>query len=164
MSQRSFVIASFLFLLLWQPPLRAQTGSGKIEGTVKDPSGAIVPGADISVVHVQTARQFDTITNSAGYYLFPSLQTGSYKITAQVPGMQKWEGDLLLQVGQTAVVDPVLTIGATATEITVVGDVTPLVTTANPTLGNVVERTRIDQLPLNGRFFQTLVQQTTPGL
>jgi hypothetical protein len=131
---------------------------------VKDPSGAVVPGADISVVHVQTARQFDSITNSAGYYLFPSLQPGSYKITAQVPGMQKWEGDLLLQVGQTAVVDPVLTIGATATEITVVGDVTPLVTTANPTLGNVVERTRIDQLPLNGRFFQTLVQQTTPGL
>jgi hypothetical protein len=147
------------------PPLApAQTGTGAIQGTVRDSTGAAVPGAQVIVLHVQTAREFDTVTNTVGFYLFPSLQTGTYKVTARLAGMQLWQGELLLQVGQTAVVDPVLLPGTPATDITVVGDVTPLVTTTNPTLGNTLERARIEQLPLNGRFFQTLVQQTTPGL
>jgi hypothetical protein len=57
----------------------------------------------------------------------------------------------------------VLKVGATVTEITVAGDVTPLVTTTNPTLASVVERERIEQLPLNGRFIQDLLYMTTPG-
>ncbi len=142
----------------------AQTGTGTIQGTVTDPTGAVVPGAKVTVIHTQTTRQYDTLTNKVGFYLFPSLQPGDYKISAQAAGMQTWQGELLLQVGQTAVVDPLLKLGATVTEVTVVGDVTPLVTTTSATLGNVVERARIEQLPLNGRFFQTLVQNTTPGL
>jgi hypothetical protein len=104
------------------------------------------------------------LTNQVGFYLVPSIQPGTYRVTVEAAGMQTWQGDLQLQVGQAAVVDPLMTVGATVTEITVAGDVTPLVTTTSPTLGNTVERARIEQLPLNGRFFQTLVQRTTPGL
>jgi hypothetical protein len=157
-------LISFLVLLFAPPLVYAQTGAGNIQGTAKDPTGAVVPGADVTVLHLQTSRQHETITNDTGFFIFPSLQTGNYKITVQAPAMQTWQGELLLQVGQTAVVDAVLRIAATLTEVTVVGDVTPLVTSSDATLGNVVERARIDQLPLNGRFFQTLVQQTTPGL
>lgn len=167
MKRNSFSIAFLLSLILLLPEhplLHAQTGFGSIQGTVKDPTGASVPGAEVVVIHTQTGRQSETITNDTGFYLFPSLQTGNYKVTAKAPGFQTWQGELLLQVAQTTVVDPTLTLSATATEITVAGDVTPLVTTTNSTLGNVVERARIDQLPLNGRFFQTIVQQTTPGL
>jgi hypothetical protein len=142
----------------------AQIGAGSIQGTVKDPSGAVVPGADVKVVHLQTSRQYDTVTNPAGFFIFPSLQPGAYKVAVEMAGMQRWEGELQLQVGQPAVVEPALRLATAATEITVVGDVTPLVTTTNPTLGSTVERARIEQLPLNGRFFQTIVQQTTPGL
>jgi hypothetical protein len=144
--------------------LSAQTGTGSVQGTVKDPGGAVVPAAKVAVTHIETARPYDTTSNEVGFYLFPGLQPGNYKLTVQAAGMQPWEGQLLLQVGQTAVVDVELKVGATVTEITVVGDVTPLVTTTSATLGTVVERARIDQLPLNGRFFQTIVQQTTPGL
>jgi hypothetical protein len=142
----------------------AQVGSGSIQGTVKDPSGAVIPGADVRAVHVATSRQHDTLTNAAGFFIFPSLQPGEYRLTVEMASMQPWQGDLLLQVGQAAVVEPALRLATTTTEVTVVGDVTPLVTSTNPTLGNTVERARIEQLPLNGRFFQTIVQQTTPGL
>ena len=60
--------------------------------------------------------------------------------------------------------NPVLAVGGTATQITVAGDVTPIVNTTGPNLGTVVERERIEQLPLNGRFLQTMILMTTPGL
>jgi hypothetical protein len=59
--------------------------------------------------------------------------------------MESWQGELLLQVGQTAEVNPILKVGSTTTEVTVAGDVTPLVTTTSPTLANIVEHARIEQ-------------------
>ena len=141
----------------------AQTGTGNIQGTVKDATGAILPGATVTLTHTQTSRQYTTTNTEVGFYLFPSVQMGTYQITVEAPGMETWKGELTLQVGQTAEVNPVLKVGATATEVTVAGDVTPLVTTTNPTLANVVERARIDQLPVNGRFIQNLLYMTTPG-
>jgi hypothetical protein len=76
--------------------------------------------------------------------------------------MQKFEGSLMVQVQQSAVVDVALRVGQTATEV-VVEDVTPLVQTDNPTLGHVLERTRIEQLPINGRAITSLLQ-TVPGM
>jgi hypothetical protein len=118
----------------------------------------------VSLTHRETARQYLTLTNSVGFYLVPSLQMGPYSIAIESAGMETWKGDLLLQTGQTAEINAVLKVAAAATEITVAGDVTPLVTTTSPTLSNVVERTRIEQLPLSGRFFQSLVLMTTPGV
>ena len=141
----------------------AQTGTGNIQGIVKDATGAVLPGATVTLTHVQTSRQYTTPTTEVGFYLFPSVQLGTYQIAVEAPGMETWKAELTLQVGQTAEVNPVLRVGATATEVTVAGDVTPLVTTANPTLSSVVERARIDQLPLNGRFIQDLLYMTTPG-
>jgi hypothetical protein len=144
--------------------LKAQTGTGNVQGVVTDTSGAVLPAARVSILRLDTSRLYETQTNDAGFFLFPALVQGAYKLTVQARGMQAWEGDLLLQVGQTAVVDPTLSVAAAVTEITVAGDVTPLITSTSAALGNVVERARIDQLPLNGRFIQTLVGLTTPGM
>ena len=163
-SLRSVMVAGLLFCGLAHTPGLAQTGAGKIQGTVRDASGAVVPGAAVTAVHVDTARQYQTRTNEVGFYLFPSVQMGRYKISIAASGMDTWEGELLLQVGQTAVVDAALKVAAATTQITVAGDVTPLVTTTGATLGNILERERIEQLPLNGRFLQSLVMRTTPGL
>ena len=150
-------IALLLLVSLGLAVVYAQTGTGNIQGTVKDATGAVVPGAKVSTVHTETARQFETTTNGVGFYLFPSVQKGTYKLAVKAAGMENWEGELLLQVGQTAVVDPVLKVGATTTAVTVAGDVTPLIATTNATLSNTLERARIEQLPLNGRFIQGLV-------
>ena len=145
-------------------PSGGQTGNGSIQGTVRDPSGAVVPASQVTAEHVATSRRSTTTTNQTGFYLFPSLPPGNYTVTVEAKGLQSWRGDLLLQTGQAAVIDVQLQIGSTAAEITVTADVTPLLTTTQPTLANVVERQRIDQLPLNGRFFQNLIVLTTPGI
>ena len=156
---RTLALAPAFAIALW-----AQTGTGNIEGTIRDATGAIVPAAQVTVIHTETGRVYKTTANNAGIYVVPSVQMGAYSVAVEAVGMETWKGALNLQTGQTAEIDAVLKVGSTATEITVVGDVTPLVTTNSATLSNVVERGRIEQLPLSGRFFQSLVQTTTPGV
>ena len=145
-------------------PALTQTGTGTIQGTVRDPTGAVIPGAKIVLTHVATSRAWEVTSNSVGFFTQPSLQIGDYKLVVEAAGMKRWEGALQLQAGQIAVVNPEMGLGATATEITVAGDVSPVIVTENATLGQVLERSRIEQLPLNGRFLTTLVDVTTPGV
>src|SRR5262245_28887639 len=155
-----FVLCSILVFA----SLEAQTGSGNIQGTARDATGAIIPGAKVSITHTQTARQFITTTTEVGFYIFPSVQVGTYLITVEAAGMETWKGELTLQAGQSAEVNPSLKVGATATEVTVAGDVTQLTPSNSTTLANVVEHARIEQQPVNGRFVQNLIYMTTPGL
>src|ERR1041384_4551626 len=126
-----------------------QTGTGTIQGIVKDATGAVIPHARITIVHAETARQNKTEANDVGFYLLPSIQVGAYEFSVEAPGMETWKGNLNLAAGQTAAVDPALKLATTATAVTVAGDVTPLVTTTSPTVATVVERERIEQLPIN---------------
>ena len=135
-----------------------------IQGTVKDSTGAVIVATQIAVENVATAQKHTTTTNGVGFYLFPALLPGDYSFTAEAAGMQPWQGQLTLQVGQTAVVDITMRVGSTASQVTVAGDVTPLLTLDSATTANVLERTRIEELPLNGRFLQNLVLVTVPGL
>src|SRR5580765_762762 len=144
--------------------LCAQTGVGQIQGTITDSSGAVIPNAAVVLEHFQTENKFQTTTNSAGFYVFPSLQTGEYRLEVTVPGMQRWQGNAVLAAGQRAVIDSTLTVAKSAEQITVAGDVTPLLSTTSPTVATIVERARIEQLPLNGRTIQTLLQIAVPGL
>ena len=157
-----FTLVLFFLASAWA--VRAQTGSGNIKGTVKDSTGAVIPNAKVEVVQTQTALKHDTTTNSAGFYVFPSVLIGQYKLTVEAPGMETWNAALTLQAGQTAEVNPELKVGATSTQVTVVANVTPLVTTTDGTVATVVERARIEQLPLNGRNVDSLVYMTTPGV
>jgi hypothetical protein len=151
-------------LALFATVLCAQTGVGQIQGTVGDPSGAVVPGAEVVLVNVETENRFQTTSSGAGVYVFPSLLPGEYRLTIAAPGMSKWEGRATLVTGQRAVIDVTLEIGQAAQQITVAGDVTPLLSTSSPTVATIVERARIDQLPLNGRSIQTLLTIAVPGM
>ncbi|MEK7405370.1 MAG: TonB-dependent receptor, partial [Acidobacteriota bacterium] len=155
----AFALSSVLAMSGW-----AQTGTGAIQGAVRDPSGAVIPGAKVSVTHVATSRTWETVSNSVGFFIQPSLPIGPYKLVVEAPGMKGWEGRLELQAGQIAVVNPQMALGTTVTEIVVAGDVSSAIVTENATLGQVLERSRIEQLPINGRFLTTLVGVTTPGV
>ena len=144
--------------------LLEQTGMGNIQGTVKDGSGGAVPKAKVTLEGIDTGTQFNTETNHAGIFLFPSVQPGNYRLSGEAPGLEKWEGKLELMAGQEASIDLVLKIGHTSTQVHVAGDVTPLLTTTGPTLSTTVERARIEELPLNGRLIEDLMPLMTPGL
>lgn len=157
-------LGSTVLLLAAAVCMPGQTGTGSVQGTVQDATGSVIPNATVRLRNTQTAGQVETRTNSAGFYLFPAVQKGAYELTMESAGMETWKGTLTLVVGQVAQIDASLKVGSTGTAVTVAGDVTPLVTTTGPTLSNVVEHERIEQLPLNGRFIQGLVLMTTPGL
>src|SRR5205085_9679389 len=118
-------------------PCRERFGtnrSQKYTRSVKDPTGGIVPGAKVMLVHTATARQYTTQTNGVGFFLFPSVQIGAYEISVEAPGMEMWKAQINLSAGQTAALSPVLKVGSTTTQVEVAGNVTPLVTTTNPTV------------------------------
>jgi hypothetical protein len=129
---------------------------------VRDQTGAVIPAAAVTLKNTATNVVSKTTTNSVGFYFLPGVVPGPYDLTVEAAGMQKFEGTLTVLVQQSAVVDAVLRVGQAATEVSV-QDVTPLVAADSPTMGHTLERQRIEQLPINGRFITELLG-TVPGL
>src|SRR5689334_24253283 len=105
-----------------------QTGVGQIQGTVRDATGSVIPRAAVNAEHVQTHNTYQTTSSDVGFFVFPSLGVGEYRLSISANGFQKWQGQVVLQLGQEAELTPVLQVGTAAEQVTVVGDVTPLVT------------------------------------
>src|SRR5262249_1542826 len=139
-----------------------QASSSTLRGTVLDPAQAVIPSADVTLTNIATKTVRETKTNEAGAYVFPGVIPGEYILTVTSPGMQKFEGKLTVRLQQDAVVDAVLKIGETMTTVDV-QDVTSLVRVDAPTLGHALERRRIEQLPVNGRGYQSFLV-TVPGI
>src|SRR5262249_26461298 len=125
-----------LVLYLSVQIVSAQT-FGEITGEVKDPSGAIVPGASVTATNTATNALRSTITNEAGIYSFPSLIPGFYSVKVELPGFQSVARTLELQVQQTARVNFTLSVSQSAETITV-SEAAQLLTTETATVGTVV--------------------------
>jgi hypothetical protein len=156
------LLAGALLLCFITSPVWPQASTGAVSGTVRDQTGAAIPAAAVTLTNTATNAALKTTTNEVGYYLFPGVIPGSYRLAVEAPGMQRFEGALTVQVQQTAVVDVTMQVGTTVTTVEV-QDVTPLVIPDRPTLGHVLERTRIEQLPINGRSLTSLLV-TVPGM
>ncbi len=130
---------------------------GEITGVVTDASGALIPGANVTVSSPETGLTRTAASNSAGNYSFPSLLPGTYKIRAEKQGFQtEARNGIELQVQQVARIDFQLRVGSRS-EIVEVSGGAPLLATENATVGTVIETRRIVDLPLNGRNFLQLV-------
>ena len=149
-SQLGTLLCILIAALLVAPCGWTQTTMGAVSGTVHDPSGGVIPNVSVVLTNTATNVVATTNTNEVGFYIFPAVVPGSYSLTAESPGMQKFEGTFIVRVADRVVIDPALTPGATATAVEV-RDITPLVSTDNPTASTTLERERINQLPINGR-------------
>ncbi len=146
----------FGMLLVVFAPASAQTG-GQITGEVKDPSGAFIPNASVTVTNTATNAARSTTTNSDGIYSFPDLTPGVYQVKVMSPGFDiVVKANVELQVQQSERVDFDLIVGQ-STQTIEVGANTALLATDNATVGTVIEQQRIIDLPLNGRSFFSLV-------
>ena len=152
----------FLLAVSNLAPVWAQSSTSTVRGTVLDQTQSAIPAAEIRLTNTETNFSRTTQSNNAGQYVFPGITPGPYKIVATSPGMRQFEGTLTVQVAQDAVVAISLQISQNATEVQV-QDVTPMVQVDSPSIGHVIERQRIEQLPLNGRGYQGLLQ-TVPGI
>ena len=152
----------FVLLVLMAPCAWPQASTGTLSGTVRDQSSAVIVGASVSLTKTDRNETSRSSTNIEGFYVFPGLVPGPYLLTVEAPGMQKFEGTLTVQVEQSAVVDVTMKVAATTAEVAV-QDVTQQVTTDNGAVNYTLERTRIEQLPINGRQVTTLLN-TIPGM
>lgn len=142
----------------------AQSGTGTIQGTVTDASGALVPQAAIHVVNTANGQVHDTKANRTGFYSVPGLFAGTYTITVSAPEMNPYKTSIDLLVAQTAVENAKLTMGAVTQKVNVNAQTIQLATYENGTISTTLDNARINQLPMNGRNLLTLTAMTTPGL
>jgi Carboxypeptidase regulatory-like domain len=150
-------------LLLFTLSGVAQTVTGSIRGIITDPSGAIVPNANVIATNTQTGVATEAKTNQAGEYSIRFLQIGQYKLNVDAPGFEKTSyGPFALEIDQTAKIDVKLTVGSTNTTVDVSGQMQPILNTENATLGETFTENTINSIPLNGRDFSQLTV-FTPG-
>ncbi len=149
--------------LLFTQLLCAQVITATISGTVTDSTGAVVPGAAVSVRQVETGITHAATTDGAGRYRVSSLESGNYEVSANLTGFQSMvRSGITLSIGREAVVDFALQVGAVAESVTVTGEA-PLVNTTNATISQLVSQQALESLPLNGRSFGDLAN-TQPGV
>lgn len=143
--------------------LGAQSITGSITGVVSDSSGAVIPGAEISVLNKGTNVRSVAKSDAGGNYTVPLLPRGEYRVDVSAGGFKRFVQDgLILQVQQTARVDVTLVVGEVADSVMVIADATRL-ETENATLSKIVDNRSIVNLPLNTRNVYSLVF-LTPGV
>jgi hypothetical protein len=156
------VCCLFAVLLLLAPSAVAQTGLGTVTGTVRDPQKSVIHNANVTLTNTSTNITRKSVTNDEGIFLFGSVPLGPYTLVVESSGFKRWEGKLELQVGQLAVVDPVMQVGAAQETLNVTG-AAALLQTESTDISNVKDYQRICQLPLNGRNVSSLFN-LTPGV
>src|SRR5437667_215581 len=125
--------------------------TAEISGTARHQSGAVLPGVEIRVMQTETGGIRNSITNETGSYVLPNLPIGPYKLEASLPGFRTYaQTGIVLQVNSNPVINVTLEVGQVAETIEVQANAA-LVETRSTSIGQVVENTRILELPLNGR-------------
>jgi hypothetical protein len=133
--------------------------TGSLGGRVTDQSGAVIPGAAIVVRNLATGLEQTTETNHAGLYQLPVVMPGNYSITASLKGFRDVEVLVRVLVGNTTSQDIKLQVGASADTVKVLGT-TPLLRPEEASASTVLERSLIEELPLNGRKYTDTVMLT----
>ena len=150
-----FQAISFLFILaiayLAPHVLVCQVQNGTITGTVADPTGSVVQGANVTLTQKSTSLTFHGQTNNSGVYSFPQLLPGTYTVMVEKPGFQKSVGTLTLTVGQVAQVDLILAVGKESETVTIEAENMTTLDTQTSNLDYTVQSQQVSDLPLNGR-------------
>jgi hypothetical protein len=146
----------FLMVLTVVTPLWAQKDAGAIVGLVRDPSGAVVTGAKVTVTDVERGQNFSATTNESGEYVASPLRVGRWVVTVEHAGFKKAvSSPVEINVQDRVAVNITLQVGQINEQVAVTGTA-PLLQTETSELGQVVDSKRVANLPLNGRNFAQL--------
>jgi hypothetical protein len=149
-----------LFVLLCFPLyLSAQTSPvSQISGTVQDSSGAAIPGAQVQLTNIDTNAIRTADTSDVGYYAFPSLPIGPYKLQVSKEGFTSYvQSGIVLQVGTNPAIDVTMQVGAVTQTVEVQANAAMVETQSNAGLGQVIQPEQVVDLPLNNRQAAQLI-------
>jgi hypothetical protein len=128
-----------------------QETTGSIYGFVRDPSGAVIPGAQVTATNIGTNATYKATTNAEGDYTLRTLPVGQYKLVAEASGFKRYEvSNILTQVNEISRVDVVMAVGTLSESVEVAAGVVN-VNTEDASLRTVIDQRRVEDLPLNGR-------------
>ncbi len=147
-------------VLLATQSLTAQITTGDFVGTVTDSTGAVIPGAKVTILNTDTQFQRSMNASGTGDYVFTLLPPGTYNIKIEQPGFNVHEvKGIKLAAGDRTRVDAKLALGATSQTVTVAADTVPLLQSDSSTVQDVVSERTVQDMPLNGRNLASAVQQ-----
>jgi len=160
---RCFAALAFLFRLWFSPALFAQSTDASLTGRISDPSKALIVGARVVAIRSETNMRYETTTNDSGEYHLANLLPGSYRIEVEKNGFTRLiKPAVILHVQDALAIDFAMTIGSIANSITVEGGA-PLLDAADAAVGTLIDNRFVENMPLNGRSFSTLID-LTPGV
>src|SRR6266705_2620537 len=152
-----FVVAIVVLIALPTCLVFAQTSTATILGVVKDTTGALIPGVSITIKHTDTGQTRTAISSETGDYIVALLPVGEYEITTTMPSFkQEVRRGINLVVGQQAVIDLTLEVGAPEEKV-IVTEEAPLVNTTLSLTSGLITEQQVKELPLNGRSFDQLL-------
>ena len=158
-----FPLQTLFWIILLTTGASAQSTNGTISGLVLDPSGGAITGADILIANDATGVRYPGTTNGEGIYAVANLPPGPYRIQVSKSGFKTIiKPDVVLNVQSAVAINFILPVGALSETLTVEGGA-PLVNTESGSVSTVIDRNLVENLPLNGRSFNTLLQ-LTPGV
>ncbi len=150
------LFSAILISSLFTASLWAQA-TAQISGSVRDQSGAVLPGVEVTATQTETGISRSTITNETGTYVLPNVAVGPYRLEAALPGFRTFvQTGIVLQVNADVVINPVLEVGQITEQVEVQANVAQ-VETRSTSVGQVIENQRILELPLNGRQVTDLI-------
>jgi len=153
----------FLFLVSLPFVLRAQSTNASLTGRVTDPSKAFIADARVAAISAATNFRYETTSNTSGGYYLENLPPGLYQIEIEKPGFKKLiKPEVILHVLDALEINFEMTLGSASETVTVQAGA-PLLNTESGTVSTVIDRTFVEDIPLNGRSFQTLIM-LTPGV
>jgi Carboxypeptidase regulatory-like domain/TonB dependent receptor len=151
------------FLLAALTSVHAQSTNASLAGRVTDPAKALIVDARVAAISSGTNARYETTTNGSGEYHLANLPPNIYRIEIEKPGFKKIiKPDVTLHVQDALEIDFEMTLGSVSETVTVEAGAPP-VNTESAAVSTVVDRTFVENLPLNGRSFQTLIT-LTPGV
>ena len=135
-----------------------QANTGDLGGVVRDESGAVLPGAAVVAMHVDTGFSVERVTDADGRFFMASLPIGAWEITAELPGFRRVvRTGVFLDIGRTLDLPFELELGTLSEEVTVTAEAS-LLQTNNAEISDVIASHEVEQIPLNGRQFLQLAQ------
>src|SRR3989454_4797989 len=159
----SCLFSTTLVVLFFSFALLAQGNFGRILGSVKDSTGAVIPGATVSIIDKDRGPARTLTTEEAGLYNAPNLIPGTYTVRAELPGFKRLDREnVVVEVGSEIRVDLTIEPGQQGETVTV-SEAIPLIDTTGASLGGVLANAAINDMPLNGRNYQNLLN-LIPGV
>src|SRR5437667_5539958 len=143
------LLLAFLLVSLLTAPsaVFAQTETGRITGTVTDPSGSVVPGATITLTSTTTGAVRTTVSDSVGRYVIANVPAGTYTLKFELSGFAPQTSNVVVNVGAAVTLDSKLRLAGTAESVNVIAEV-PLVNVSNAEVSTMVRQEQIRDLPL----------------